>query len=618
MNFSNLRRYAFFLLSDSILIAVSLYLAFFLRFNAHLLPEYRNMFPVWLFISLAVKIVMLHIFLGYNISWRFVGFKEASGILFASVASTSALLFLNLLFYRYNSGLYAPLGVIAIDFFLTFFLITTLRVSKRFYYEVLKFRKGGKKAVIIGAGEAGERIASELMRYSSSDTHPVAFFDDDRKKYKTKIHNIPVEGNLEQVSDYCRTNSVSTAIIAISGASHNMIRKLYDQLHYVGVREIKIVQNMANIDENTNLTKQLHDINIEDILSRQTVNVDKDSIGRFIEGKSVLVSGAGGSIGSEIVRQLLSFYPGRVIALDIDETELFYLGYDISDKLSGSSVDFVPFVCDVKDTEKLRKLFSTYPIDIVFHAAAYKHVPLMEEFPEEAVKTNIFGTRTMAGLASEFGVEKFINISTDKAVNPTSIMGATKRMAEEICSSLSTDSGTSFMSVRFGNVLGSRGSAVPIFLEQIKRGGPVTVTHKDMKRYFMTINEAVLLVFQAAEMGNGGEVFVLEMGEPVSIVKLAEDLIRLNNLTPYTDIDIQFTGLRPGEKLFEELLTAEEGTSKTGHHKIWTAKKDKPKTAEEMELMLNRIKESAGTPGVLKNTLREFVPFYKGSPKEGS
>ena len=352
----------------------------------------------------------------------------------------------------------------------------------------------------------------------------------------------------------------------------------------------------------------MKDISIEDLLAREVADIDVEKVSLLVKDKVVMVTGAGGSIGSEIIRQLLKFEPKRIVAYEIDETELHGLGLELDNPVLETVVG------DVRDLEKLDRIMDRYKPSVVFHAAAYKHVPMMEYFPEEAVKTNIAGTRNLVECSIKYGVDKLVNISTDKAVNPTSIMGATKRVSEMICRSYNKESKTKFVSVRFGNVLGSRGSAVPIFIEQIKKGGPVTVTHPDMKRYFMSIPEAVLLVFQAAAMGEGGEVFVLDMGEPIKIVELVERLIKLEGLKPYRDIDIKFTGIRPGEKLFEELLTAEEGTLKTKHSKIYIANMPNPLDVSQINEYVKELSYTANSSiSKIKSKLQQMIPFYKES-----
>ena len=364
----------------------------------------------------------------------------------------------------------------------------------------------------------------------------------------------------------------------------------------------------------------IRDIRIEDVLGREPVKIDMDTIKQSIQGKKVLVTGAGGSIGSELIRQCAKLNPDKLIALDIDETELFKL----KNECKRLHQEIIPCVACVTDERKINEVLSTYQPDVLFHAAAYKHVPMMESFPEEAVKVNIQGTKTVALAANRHEVDKFIMVSTDKAVNPTNVMGATKRVAEEICMCCADEGPTKFMSVRFGNVLGSRGSVIPIFIDQIKNGGPITVTDPDMKRYFMTIPEAVLLVMQAGSMGEGGEVFVLDMGEPVKIMDMAKDLIKLHNLDPGKDIAIEIVGLRPGEKLFEELLNAEEGVSETEHEEIFKAICSKNFNKKELDHKINELVTllDNGDTESVRPYLKTLVPTYSykqnGSRKNGT
>ncbi len=607
------KRTVFFLLSDFLIFTLSFYFSFLLRFDFNIPQRYETIIPYWIPVFIFFKIFIFWILKIYQINWRFVGlnefFKIVLGLSFFSVAVFFVNSFLQAKYIYYS----IPKSAILIDFFVSLFFVSLIRISKRVYLEILKKGSKGKRTLIIGAGSTGERIARALKR--NSDFYPVCFVDDDPMKIGTTIHNIPVIGSLADIPEILKENRIETVIIAIPSLNHKKIREIFDLLSKEGIKDIKIVPSLSKLPKESISVKDLKEISIEDLLSREPVEIEKDKIKKFLKNKKILVSGAGGSIGSEIVRQLVEFSPKSIIALEIDETELYNLFLELKDKTQEKSIEFIPIVADVRDKEKIESIFQKYKPDIVFHAAAYKHVPLMEFFPEEAVKTNIIGTYNMALVSVENNVEKFINISTDKAVNPTSIMGATKRMAEMICSALNEIGKTKFVSVRFGNVLGSRGSVVPIFLEQIKKGGPVTVTHPEMKRYFMTIPEAVLLVFQAAAMGNGGEVFVLDMGEPVKIVDLAEKLIKLQGLEPYKDIDIIFTGLRPGEKLFEELLTAEEGISKTYHKKIYIAKIDKNISISEVKDTINEfekiISNSVVSSKEIKRILKKYVPFYK-------
>jgi FlaA1/EpsC-like NDP-sugar epimerase len=400
-------------------------------------------------------------------------------------------------------------------------------------------------------------------------------------------------------------NRIETALINLPEAENKEVTAVFNRLKKAGLNDIRIVPRMEEWKECVN---QIHAINIEDLLARQAVNIDFQGISEQLYDKTVMVTGGAGSIGSEIVRKLRELKVQQVVVIDMDESGLFNLQQELLPYLTDGQ-RFTYVVVSICNRHKMQALFREYNPQIVFHAAAYKHVPLMEEFPEEAIRTNVLGTYELVLLADQYKVEKFVNISTDKAVKPRSIMGTSKRLAEMICQDMKQSS-TQFMSVRFGNVLGSRGSVVPLFVEQIRRGGPVTVTHPDMRRYFMIIPEAVLLVIQAQFLSHGGEVFVLEMGEPVRIVELAKTLIRLNDLEPGKDIEIVFTGLRPGEKIFEELLTAEEGVVKTIHKKIFIAKFKKRQTANGLPGVIAELQKAINEPRELRKIINRFVQTH--------
>ena len=373
--------------------------------------------------------------------------------------------------------------------------------------------------------------------------------------------------------------------------------------------DIKILPSFHSLTADPVGVEQIRDISFEDILGREPVKIDMASLEASIAGKTVMVTGAGGSIGSELVRQCANLKPAKLVALDIDETELFY----IENEFKNSENQVIPCVASITDEQKIDRILDRLKPDVIFHAAAYKHVPMMESFPEEAIKVNIGGTKLLASMACKHEVDKFVMVSTDKAVNPTNVMGATKRVAEEVCMAYNNNCLTKFISVRFGNVLGSRGSVVPLFIDQIKNGGPVTVTDPGMKRYFMTIPEAVLLVMQAGSMGEGGEVFVLDMGEPVKILDMAKDLIRLHSMEPDRDIQIRITGLRPGEKLFEELLNAEEGVLETEHEEIFKAICSRRLSSEELERNINllfSLLKNGNTAESVRDQLKMMVPTY--------
>nr|NIM17253.1 SDR family NAD(P)-dependent oxidoreductase [Candidatus Aminicenantes bacterium]NIM83909.1 SDR family NAD(P)-dependent oxidoreductase [Candidatus Aminicenantes bacterium]NIN23375.1 SDR family NAD(P)-dependent oxidoreductase [Candidatus Aminicenantes bacterium]NIN47077.1 SDR family NAD(P)-dependent oxidoreductase [Candidatus Aminicenantes bacterium]NIN90001.1 SDR family NAD(P)-dependent oxidoreductase [Candidatus Aminicenantes bacterium] len=527
--------------------------------------------------------------------------------------STAVLYGFNLVIRYFWGPFSLPRAVIVIEAIISFALIGLLRISKRFYIEFSSLGGAGRRTLIIGADVISERLVKELKSSKSNKLIPIAFIDENRMRIGTRISGLPVLGGYEKIPEVIKNDKVDSVLINLPKASHKKVAELFHLISKAGVDDIKIVPHVDEFHNNINIVKDIKNLDIDDLLSRESVKVDYEDIGNFLKDNTILVSGAAGSIGSEIVRKLVQFGVKHIVGYEIDETEVFHLQFEMGKILGeGQQIDMV--VGDVRDRKRLAQVFEMYQPDIVFHASAYKHVPLMEEHPEEAVKTNIFGTVNIAEISRQYNVKEFINISTDKAVNPTSIMGATKRFSEMICKCLNSDK-TRFYSVRFGNVLGSRGSVIPLFLEQIKDGGPVTVTHPDIQRYFMSIPEAVLLVLQAAYMGSqeGGEIFVLDMGEPVKIVHLAESLIRLNNMEPYKDIDIVFTGLRPGEKLFEELLTAEEGTDATTHAKIYIARKCSNLDPETLKDALAKLEKSLAlnSPQNIKDILKEYVPYYQ-------
>jgi len=596
------KRIAFFVLADILLSFLSFYLASFL---VGLSLEMKELLKSGFLLSLS-RIVIFS-FLGvYKTPWRFVGLENFFNIVIGNFISEFLFFFVSLFLLRFSSG-----KILVADFFISTLAFSLIRVLKRFYNEMLRKSSNLPSVLIVGAGNTGERIVRELKR--DKKFCPVTIVDDDVNKVGTLVHGVPVEGKISDIPKIVKRKKIDIAIIAIPSLSHKKISEIFNLLKSNGIKNVKIVPSLSKLPSSVVSVKDIRDISIEDLLFREEVKVDLRKLREFLSEKKILVTGAAGSIGSEIVRQLVKFDPAEIVAFEIDETELHNLQLELKDSLKNKKIKFVPVVGDVRDEKKVNEVFSRFKPNIVFHAAAYKHVPLMEFFPEESVKTNVFGTYNVAIASINNGVDKFVNISTDKAVNPTSVMGATKRLAEIICRVLNDLGKTKFISVRFGNVLGSRGSVVPIFLEQIKKGGPVTVTHPEMKRYFMTIPEAVLLVFQAAAMGEGGEVFVLDMGEPVKIVKLAEELIKLQGLEPYKDIDIVFTGLRPGEKLFEELLTAEEGTDRTYHEKIYKARIKKSLSLNELKNLLDVLRRviDEGSADDIKAVLRKYIPFYK-------
>ena len=592
---THLKRFLFFFLFDTLIIVFSFYLSFFVRFEFTMPVEYKVMFLQTVSLFVIVKLTIFTSFRFYKITWRYVGIHDMLNIVRALIVSETVIMFLILIplplflssyiptflsFDLHISGF--PRSVFLLDGLISFILFSGLRISKRIFLEVVQKISSaniGKRTLIIGAGNTGEMILRDLGRQTLCKYYPVGLLDDDKNKIGMYVRGLKVIGTTDELSDIIRKHKIEAVIIAMPSVNHQVLREIYNSAKKSKVDTIKIVPRVYDFYKPNINTKQLEDIRIEDLLGRQTINVDYNGIEGFLRNKIVLVTGAGGSIGSEIIAQVCSFQPEKIILFDIDETELHNMKlklekmfpYLFEGQLEIGSLQWIDsqiqnkviFITgDIRDDHAINEVFKMFKPQIVFHAAAYKHVPMMESNPQEAVKVNMYGTYNVVKASVQYCAEKVIMISTDKAVRPTSIMGATKRMAEYICTAFNDarspngndDTKTEFVSVRFGNVLGSRGSVLPLFLEQLKCGGPLTVTHKDMQRYFMTVQEAVSLVLQASVIGNHGEVLVLDMGEPLKILTLAEELIKIHGMQPYKDIDIEFVGIRPGDKLLKKYL----------------------------------------------------------------
>lgn len=594
----------FFLMGDIGSLLISAFAAYLILFPFD--PAERS-FPVELTIIVGGSVIVgLALFRMYMATWRYTSLRDLlriiSGIIFGSLAS---LLLVSLLFEvgRYE---YAFTALMAINGILS---IGGFRISKRMYFELMDSpRKNDKHTIIFGGKSEGEQILRDIIKNEHWEMSVHAIFDD-RLMSGLFLHGVRILGGSEKMIDYIREHPVDQLIVAFPEYPKKDLKVIIDQIKELRPEmDIKVLPSFHSLTDDPVGLEHIRDISIDDVLGREPVKIDVDTIKNSISGKTVLVTGGGGSIGSELVRQCANLNPDKLIALDVDETELFY----IENEFKGSDVKVIPCVASVDDEQKMDRFLGKTKPDVIFHAAAYKHVPMMESFPEEAIKVNVGGTQVVASLACKHGVEKFIMVSTDKAVNPTNVMGATKRVAEEICMAYNDTCDTRFVSVRFGNVLGSRGSVVPLFIQQIKNGGPITVTDPEMKRYFMTIPEAVLLVMQAGAMGSGGEVFVLDMGEPVKILDMAKDLIRLHSLEPEKDIEIKISGLRPGEKLFEELLNAEEGITETEHEEIFKAICSRKLSQQELEIKLKELFKLLEESDVdnIKKYLKNIVPTY--------
>jgi len=613
------KRRSFFFLFDTLLISGAMYFSFWCRFNGDIPSRYDETIFYYIGLAIVCKLFFLLLYNLYDISWRFVGlnelFKLFKAVSFGSLALGMSLYLLRLI--EPFSATVFPRSVLIIDYLFSLVFIGGLRISKRVLLEGLKSTLKAKgpmrRVLIVGAGSAGEQIVRDMIREKSSHFVPVGFIDDDPSKRSIKIHGIKVLGKKEDIPRIIESNKIDEVLIAIPSAESKEIKAIVDSVREVkAMNDIKILPGTVDLVNGKVSLSDVKKVRLEDLLGREPVEIDYEAIKEFIEGKTVLVTGAGGSIGSEVVETASRFNPRQLIALDNDETELFYLENRIKD----SDNRIIYNVGDIRDSNRVSEIFDTYRPNIVIHAAAYKHVPLLESHLNEAVKTNILGTKILAEQSVRNEVEKFIFVSTDKAINPTSIMGATKRCGEELLKALDLENETEFVSVRFGNVLGSRGSVIPVFQSQIKRGGPVTVTHPEMKRYFMSTREAVLLTLEAASFGKGGEVFVLDMGEPIKIVDLAEEMIRLSGYEPDVDIPIVFTESRPGEKMYEEILSAEEGTEPTDFEKIYTARNTKRKIQKDIFNKIDRMIQLSlekGREKEILGMLKEIIPTYKSA-----
>ncbi|MCH8851435.1 MAG: polysaccharide biosynthesis protein [Planctomycetes bacterium] len=605
------------------LLSFSLLAAFVLAYNFSrteqwFFPQFMMALPVFLL----VKYLVFTLTHQYQRSWRYVGYSDVSSIVLACSAAAGVVYGLLLLF-RAGTGASAlgrigdfPMSVLWIDLILSVALVIGARSIIRYYFQ--QGRSAGARGVrtlMIGAGDAGETLLREIRRMPLAPYDIVGILDDDTKKLGTRIHGIEVISSVDTVKMQCNLLDVEQVLIAIPSASRTRIREIIELCEGANV-DFRIVPGLSELIEGSvTIESQVRRVKVEDLLHRAPVVLDHSAISKFVTGKTVLVTGGGGSIGSELCRQICQFQPRRVVVVELCENNLFDIEREL--RASQHSIELTPYLGDICDARRMRSIFESHRPEIVCHAAAHKHVPMLEAHPGEGLKNNIVGTRMLADLAVDFGVHKFVYISTDKAVNPTSIMGCTKRIAEMYVQGLSDRTKTQFITVRFGNVLASRGSVVPIFQEQIAKGGPITVTHPDITRYFMTIPEAAQLVLQAGAIGKGGEIFLLEMGEPIKIVDLAKNLITLSGLTPGQDIAITFTGLRPGEKLYEELYIEGEGLGPTVHPhiRVWQ------KREENWEALLDAIDNIVALADEaelvrIKAKLVEIVPEYSTSAAE--
>lgn len=569
-------------LVHTVLFALSLLMSFGLAYN---FSDVTNWFyPLYLPMLSVILVIKLLVFWGFNLYqgwWRYVSLYDLIRITIAS--HVSLFLFVVTFFLVASIGpmVYPDLvdlfplerfetfrqSIFLLDWACTIAMVCGVRIAVRLYHEEFCQLSGGRliRILIVGAGDSGEMALREIHRMSVEQYEVVGLLDDDISKHGATILGCKVLGSPDNIKEFCEKYQIDEVLIAQSSVPPREVRKIVEKCQGTNVR-FRTVPALKDLISGKIRVSQMREIDINDLLGREPAKLDCQAISNYIQNKTVMITGAGGSIGSEMCRQIGNFNPARLVLVEQAENPLFFIEREM--RKTFPSLDIAVYICDITDRERVELIFGKERPNALFHAAAHKHVPLMELNPTEAVKNNIFGTKNCADAAAKYNCQKFVMISTDKAVNPTSVMGCSKRIAEMYIQGINAPGGTQFVTVRFGNVLGSNGSVVPIFKEQILQGGPVMVTHPEMRRYFMTIPEAAQLVMQAAAIGKGGEIFLLDMGDPVKIVDLARDMITLSGFTPNEDIEIKFSGIRPGEKLFEELSLEGEDMSPTSHEKI--------------------------------------------------
>ncbi len=593
----------FLIFGDFVIIFSSLFLSVLFRFEFVIPPQYLELLALKnLFMILSLKIAFFTIFGLYRGMWRFTSIWDLFNIIKSNIFSTLCLV----IAVRYLHGFGSiSRSLFLIDFIICLGLISASRLGIRiFFSHILVFFNNErsistykKKILLIGAGHTGKMILQQLVTNSSNSIEVIGFLDDDLKKVGREMNSFPILGPVKDIFKY--TYLFDEVYICVPSASRHQMRIIYNECKKIN-KPFKTLPSLSELIEGKVSLSQLRDVSLSDLLGRKEISLDETLINKLIKGKRVLVTGAGGSIGSELVRQCLKFEPSVMILLDISEFNLFQIEREVVSH--NSKILFKPILSDIRDLSLMDSVFSEYRPQIVFHAAAYKHVPMQENFPWEAIKTNVNGSSNISEISLKYQVEKFVFVSTDKAVKPTNVMGATKRLAEILMQYYnSKNEVTNFVTVRFGNVLGSSGSVIPIFQEQIKNGGPITITDPEMTRYFMSIPEASQLILQAGSLGKGGEVYILDMGNPIKIVDIANELIRLSGFKPGTDISLKFTGSRPGEKKYEELSLPSEHLDETKHEKIFVL--------NNKNLHQNNLTEIISSINNLKNLINGKTAF---------
>ena len=601
-------RKIYWMVQDLLLINFALVLSLILRFGQDWVPHFYECKELFIYFSISY-IIFAMFFKLYNRLWRYISISD----LFLIAKTVTVSIIILLLFLNFVINVYIPCrSVNVLTWFFSLAFIGGSKLVWRLYWErKTHFKRREERILIVGAGDAGEIICREIEKRKDLG-ELVGFVDDDTIKIGAVIHNKKVLGSTDKINEIVDKEKVGMVVIAIPSAKGIEIRKIVDKITRKNVK-IKIVPGLYEFIDGKVSVSRIRNVEVQDLLNRECISLDIEKISGYIKGKKIIVTGGAGSIGEEISMQVCKFFPEELMILDHNENGLFYIEKKIRKEYHDLKLSVM--MADIRNREKMENIFKSFKPEVIFHSAAHKHVPMMEYHPDEAVSNNIIGTRNLVKLADKYGVNNFVMISTDKAINPTSVMGASKQVAEMMIKVYGEKSKTNFVAVRFGNVLASNGSVISTFKKQIANGGPVTVTDKGMKRYFMTISEASQLVIQAGALGRRGEVFVLDVGEQVKIVSLARNLIRLSGFIPDVDIKIEFIGLRPGEKLFEELLTEKERNrvlGNSGHEKIFIAQTEDvdreklEKDIKELEVLARKM----DAEGIVRK-LQEMVPSYK-------
>lgn len=606
---------------DILCFIISLFFAYTVKFDqiTKVTITWTKSIIFVLALIIVIKYLTMLVLKMYSKMWRFAGITELVDVIIACLVGSSLSMAMLFLMSRQPEfhHIVIPRSIMVLALIFDIALIGGSRFTYRMLFhvspkEVLKYQQK-KRTLIYGAGQAGVMVLKELNSKGYGDFMPVGFVDDDTSKKGQKLHGLPIYGSRNDLDKTVIKEKIQAIIIAIPSASDESRKLAINAAKETGAM-VSILPRVHDLIDGAVTVSKIRPVEIEDLLGREQIKLNNEFVSGYIRGKRVMITGGGGSIGSELCRQISVYNPSALIIVDIYENN----AYDIQQELKRNNIDLnlKVLVASVRDRDRMAKIMETEKPEVVFHAAAHKHVPLMEDSPEEAIKNNVFGTKNMVELSNQFNVSKFVLISTDKAVNPTNVMGASKRLCEMIVQSYSQNEGisTEYAAVRFGNVLGSNGSVIPLFKNQIQNGGPVTVTHPDIIRYFMTIPEAVQLVIQAGGLAKRGEIFVLDMGSPVKIDTLARDLIRLSGFIPDEDIKIEYSGLRPGEKLYEELLMSEEGLSDTEIDKIFVAK-PMSQSYDSLSTQLADLKLLYNDNNKLTTKLKEIVPTFK-TPEE--